>query len=71
METDIIKKITPKKIIEVFENTDVINIRSYQPTNGQIVNDNNFDVPINYKVRIRHNEDENPKELLNNAIKLL
>ena len=71
METDITKKITPNKIIEVFENTDIVNIRSYQPMNGQIVDDNDFDVPINYKVRIRHNEDESPKELLNIAIKQL
>jgi len=71
METDITKKITLNKIIGVFENTYTVNIRSYQPMNGQIVDDNDFNVPINYKVRIRHNEDECPKELLNIAIKQL
>ena len=65
MESDFIKTITPNTIIQVFDRTDIVNIRHYEPINKHIVDVNNFDVPIKYKVRIRHNENDNPKKNIN------
>jgi hypothetical protein len=72
METDIVKKITPNNIMEIFDKKYfLINIRSYAPTNGKKVKPEDFDIKIYYKIRVRHNEDEKPLDLLNTAIKLL
>ena len=68
MESDIIKKISPNDINEIFDKCEV-NIRYFEPYNKTIIN--NFDKKIKYRIRIRHNENENPGELLNNAIKKL
>lgn len=66
MQTTIKKNISVNQIEKVFDLTDHINIRWYQPSKKQEITD--FDAKIGYDITIRHNEDEDPKELLNNAI---
>ena len=48
---------------------DLINIRFYTPVNGDDFDPNEPDKKIMYKVKIRHIEEENPKDLLNDAVK--
>lgn len=67
MESKIIQKISPNKIIEIFKHSKSINIRGYEPLKSELIED--FDVPIDYKITIRHNHNENAKELLEKAIK--
>lgn len=67
MESKIIQKISPNKIIEIFEYSKSVNIRWYAPLKSEFIDD--FDAPIDYKITIRHNHNENAKELLEKAIK--
>ena len=71
MQTEIIKKISPKKMVELFDNTDLVNIRLFTAVGRPIIYEGDEDVKINYRIIVRHNEDENPTDLLTNAIKKL
>ena len=71
MESEIIVKIKPRDIIELFERSDLINIRFYEPEEGQFIGRSHFDIPTNYRFRIRHNEDEDPREKLSEALEIL
>lgn len=71
MESDIIKKITPNQLIKLFDNPTLVNIRSYEPTKVKTISKRDFDKAFYYKIRVRHNENENAKTMLETAIKTL
>lgn len=71
MESDIIKKITPNQLIKLFDNPTLVNIRSYEPTKVKTISKRDFDKAFYYKIRVRHNEKENAKTMLETAIKTL
>jgi|AntDeeMetagen681_2_1112603.scaffolds.fasta_scaffold41188_2 hypothetical protein len=71
MESDIIKNISPNEVIEIFEKSENVNIRLYEPTHQGYIDPSDFDKSTEYSIRIRHGENEDPMELLNNEIKNL
>jgi len=68
METTIIKKLSPNKMMELFNSPEKLNIRFYEPVSGCNINKSEFDIPINYRIKIRHSEGEDVKCLLNDAL---
>ena len=68
METLIKTKTTANKIAALFDRMDLINIRFYKPSNGQKLSKNELDEEINFYINIRHNENEDPIKMFNNAI---
>ena len=58
MQTTVTKKITPEVMDAVFDRRDLVNIRLCQPKGKS-----------SFEIVIRHNEDEDPNKLLNDAIK--
>ena len=66
MQTTIKRKIKPSQMIKVFDSGEV-NIRWYE-----VLNENatilGRDDKTYYSIIVRHNEDENPKELFNEAL---
>lgn len=55
----------------LFDKTDLINIRFFKNKNIKSDKDYSKEEVYLYEITIRHNEDEDPKKILNNAIKQL
>ena len=69
METTIKKRVKGQTMETLFDRTDLINIRFFRNLNLKNESDWNEDKTYLYEIKIRHNEDENPLKILNNAIK--
>ena len=68
METFVNKKLKGSVMENIFETSNTVNIRFYNAKNAD-----NYDPNETYtfEIKVRHNEDEDPKELLKKAIKEL
>lgn len=66
METIIRKKIKRSIMENIFDSDENCNVRYYEAKNAV---DYDPEKTYTFEVKIRHNEDEDPKTLLNNAIK--
>ena len=71
METTVRRKLSVVQLEKLMDASELVNIRFYTPVNGDDFDPSHPDKKINYKVKIRHTEDENPKNLLRNAVKTL
>lgn len=68
METTIQTEISINNIENVFDNcTDICNVRFYKPL-VSVDDTTDVNIPIPYEIRIRHNDNEDAKELLNKAL---
>jgi hypothetical protein len=67
METTITKRIKGSVIENIFESNNNCNVRYYEAKN---IKDDNYDPDkvYTFEIKIRHNEDQDPIELLNKAI---
>lgn len=68
METTIKKRIKGSVIEQIFESSNTVNVRYY---NAKIGEHQEYDSEkvYTFDVKIRHNEDEDPKQLLEQEIK--
>lgn len=72
MESTIQKLLSLKEMESLFDNTDKINIRFYRPLKK--VESKKFfdnDKKVVFLIKIRHNEEEEPKDILEDALKNL
>lgn len=72
METTITKKIKGSTMETIFDSTELINIRHFKIKN-KIFKEEDFNENSTYlyEIKIRHNDNENPEELLLNTIKTI
>ncbi len=68
METTIRKKVKGSTMVNLFDSSELVNIRYYKAKNNLKEEDYNENESYLYEIKIRHNEDENPEKLLANAI---
>ena len=68
METIVNKKLKGSVMENVFDSTKTVNIRHYK---AKSADNYNPEETYTFEINVRHNEDEDPKELLNKAIKEL
>jgi hypothetical protein len=70
MHTTITKRLKGAIMENIFDSSDIVNVRYY---NAKNVSDNDYDPEkvYTFEIKIRHNEDEEPKQLLEQAIKNL
>jgi len=68
METTIRKTVKGATMKAIFDSPELINIRHYRAENFKEKDDKEDSVYL-YEINVRHNDNENPKELLANAIK--
>jgi hypothetical protein len=66
METTINKKVKGSIMENIFDSDENCNIRYFEAKNCELYDSEKI---YNFEVKIRHSEDQDPKELLNNAIK--
>jgi|GEM_PF-5391611 len=69
MHTTIKTKVKPSELEKIFNRTDLVYIKHHKPASGNVISDS--ETPINFFIEIRHNEDENPKKLFNNALEII
>jgi hypothetical protein len=67
METFVKIKLSLKEILFLFDKTDLVNIRYYQPVTISPTDDNK----VFFDVKVRHNVDEKPRDLIKKALKVL
>lgn len=72
METTITKKVKGSTMETIFDSTELINIR-YFKIKDKLFKKKDFDENATYvyEINIRHNDNENPEELLLNTIKTI
>lgn len=68
METTITKRQKGAIMENIFDSSDIVNIRYYDAKNIH-ANDYDPDKVYTFEIKIRHNEDQEPKQLLEQAIK--
>ena len=66
METFVNKKLKGSVMENIFESSKTVNVRYYEAKNADNYDPNEI---YTFEIKVRHNEDEDPKELLNKAIK--
>ena len=71
MESTITKKVKGLIMENLFDNPDLINIRYFKNKTLKLEEDFNKEYEYTYEIKIRHNSKENPKNLLDEAIKKL
>ena len=71
METMIKRRVSPNEMIKIFDLTDKINVRFYEPVSKKDTFKSDFDKPIMYKIRIRHADDISADNLFNCAVNYL
>ena len=69
MHTTIKTKISPNKLSQLFDRTDLVYIKYYKLSNGREIKEDELDDPKNFFVTIRHNENEDPIKVFNQAKK--
>jgi len=71
METTITKRLKGTIMENIFDSSDIVNVRYYKNLN--LFFNALYDPEKNYtfEIKIRHNEDQEPKQLLEQAIKNL
>lgn len=71
METKIKVKATLKEVKEIFKSTEKVYIKFYKPSCKNFNIDEYDNEKIFFDINVRHNENEDAKNLFNNALKQL